>query len=117
MHGVDRALQLEIVQVEHGEDHDVGLERLKEPGVQHARPYAEGVPARETASRGTVGSEVMWQTVRALGEEADERLKLMPVLMGFGEVAVARRKLLEAAVVAPVLPHLHEISRMRGPAA
>src|SRR4030081_1378123 len=41
----------------------------------------------------------------------------MPVLMGFGgedDVAgVVRREMLEAAVVAPVLPHLHEVSRMR----
>ena len=44
------------------------------------------------------------------GEDVDQRLEVMPVLVGLGvedQVAVAGRKLLETAIAGPVLPDPH----------
>ena len=51
VHGVNRPLQLEVVQVEHGQDHDVGLERLEEPGAEDGRGDPEGVEATARGRR------------------------------------------------------------------
>src|SRR5207244_3686733 len=42
VHGVERALQLEVLQVEHGERDDAGLEGLEEPRAERGRAHAEG---------------------------------------------------------------------------
>src|SRR6266852_956613 len=63
-----------------------------------------------------LGGDVADRPGQLLDQEVDERLEVMPVLVGFGvedDVAVARRKLLKAAIAGPVLPHLHGARRRR----
>src|SRR5262245_23916503 len=119
VHGVNRSLQLEVVQIEHGQDHEICLERLEEPGANDGRGDSERVEAaarrREQGRRGLRG-DVTDGTREPFHQEVDERLEVMPILVGLGvedDVAVRRRESLEAPEVAPALPQLHRVSRRR----
>src|SRR5262249_14029716 len=119
VHGVNRSLQLEVVQVKHGQHHEICLERLEEPGANDGRGDSERVEAaarrREQGPRGVRG-DVTDGTREPFHQEVDERLEVMPILVGRGledDLEITRRESLEAAEVAPALPQLHRVSRRR----
>src|SRR5262252_7798993 len=101
---MDRSLELEVVEVEHGQDHHVGAERLEEPRAEDARPYPKGVEPRPLTRREgnrRLGCDVAHRASEGAGQEVDERLEMMPVLVGLRvehDVAMGRGELLEAAV-------------------
>ena len=70
-------------------------------------------PARGAEGSGhrPLGGDVAHRARQPLDQEIDERLQVMPVLVGLGvedDAPVARRKSSEAAVARPVLPHVHD---------
>src|SRR5206468_10630016 len=96
-----------------GENHDVRLVRLEEPDAHGARAYAEGVeagPGDCRHGRRLLGGDVADRAGQSLDQKLDEGLEMMPVLVAFrveDDIAIARGKVLEASVAAPVLPEVH----------